>query len=312
MKIATLVFSLLLLPFFDLRSQDIWPDAEAEWYLHIEACFTPNVLTHYEVTGTEVITGEECTVLHRTTYSSWGDSYESDHYVYFNGDTLFWYYNEAFFPLLCFNLEEGDVWYPLPEDTLQTGPGCDYSGMVIDNKTMVEYNGQSYREISISSEVPVPDDWEEPWPSIFWQGTFNERTFVQTEQYSSSWFFPEYNICDAIVEWDCPTFACYSDSELSIQPTEEACDYPLWVSLDENEFDNTLLFPNPVKSGDDIHINSTIQIGSIQVFDLTGKLLIERSNPGLTMTLDLPPGQYLTRIKVFNGSEVVSKMVVMP
>lgn len=312
MKISTLFISLVLLSFSDLKSQDIWPHEDAEWYLHREACFTPNILSHYEVNGTELIGGKECTVLHRTTYSSWGENYESNHYVFFNGDTVFWYFEENFHPLLCFNLEEGDTWFPLPEDSLQTGPDCIYSGMTINNKSTVEYNGQSYRQITISPEVSEPEEWEDPWPSIVWFGTFNERTFVQTAQYASSWFFPEYNMCDAIVEWDCPTFACYSDGEINIQATEEACDYPLWVSVDESEMNKSLIFPNPVKTGDDIYFNTSIRIVSIRVFDLSGKLLVERSNPGTTVTLEVSPGQYLTQIKKIDGSEEVGKLIVIP
>lgn len=105
-----------------------------------------------------------------------------------------------------------------------------------------------YRQLLIGPEFDFPENWGDPEPHIRWGGRFDERTFG-----GSNYLFPNYNYCDTsgVVEWDCPKFRCYNDSELSINETNgEECN-PTGVNVEElfNEREDVLLFPNPIRFG---------------------------------------------------------------
>lgn len=308
-RLTLLLILLVTSPFFTC-AQGAWPSENSEWYFDHENCFSPSILTHFEVTGTTEIEGIECTVLHQSTYSSWGDPLESDYYLYYNGDTLFWLFEDTFYPLLCFNLEAGDTWNPLPTEHPGLDPNCAFSGMKVTDAYTVEIDGESYRQIEIAPEVPQPEEWEDPWPSIMWGGTFNERTFGYGQ------FFPLYNMCDAVVEWECYGFRCYNDEQVSIEETNgETCDHPLTVSIDEYTANSRpLIFPNPLQNGSTLQMSSELDVQSITVFSVIGQRVVEESigTPKNFITLNLNPGQYLVHIALINGEEGWEKLVIVP
>lgn len=119
-------------------AQNVWPADDAVWYFDHEECMTFSNLTRYNVSGTEVILDVECTVLHgKLYYLNYAASLEYDWYIYFNGDTLFWLFEGSFYPLLCFNLEVGDTWNPLPVDHPSIDEQCVFSPMEVKEKSMV-------------------------------------------------------------------------------------------------------------------------------------------------------------------------------
>lgn len=310
MNRLVLLLGLILTAPFLLSAQGVWPSADSEWYFDHENCFSPNILTHFEVTDTTAIQDIECTVLHQTTYSNWGGPFESENYLYFNGDTLFWWYEDAFYPLLCFNLEAGDTWNPLPEEHLNFDTTCTLSGMKVMDAYTININGETYRQLEIAPEIPYPDEWEDPWPSIVWGGTFNERTFGYGQ------FFPLYNICGAVVEWECYGFRCYNDSELIIEDTDgESCDHPLTVSLDEYAlWSEHLIFPNPLKYGTPLQLSREANVRSIAIFTLLGQQVVQKGSDSAKSlnTSDLTPSQYIVRIELQKGKVVWEKLIVAP
>jgi hypothetical protein len=268
-----------------------------------------DILSHFKVTGDSLIDGVECTVLERTTYSLGGSSFQSEYFLHFDGDTLFWRYDSEFHPLLCFNAEIGDTWNPLPADNPGYDSTCTQSAMKVVAAYDVQFNGESFRQIEIATEIPYPLQWEDPWPSIVWGGTFNERTFGYGQ------FFPWYNSCNSVVEWECFGFRCYSDSELSLSETDgEDCDYPLFVSVpDRASGDIPELYPNPVRRGGGLRVENAHALRDIFIFRTTGELILaEKVNGSMQMKTNLTPGHYIVILENHNGEVSREKLIVLP
>ena len=102
---------------------------------------------------------------------------------------------------------------------------------------------------------------------------------------------------------DIKTFDTYfSNNDCSnLTETEEVEKSPLSV----------LVSPNPFSQ--DIRIKSNNRISKVQLYDLTGRLILEdypgRSNHDLSINLHWTPGMYLLRIIGDRGEEQVIKII---
>lgn len=297
-----------------LKSQSEWPAPDAEWYLGHE-CFSPFDVDHYFVNGQFDTLNQTYTriSLERVGVLEYADTtlfitQDGEKYVRFNGDTLFWIFEGTERPLLCFNLEVGDTWNPLPLELPDPDSECTLSSMKVLDKTTVEYNGISYRQLTIGSEIPLPSETDDPQPHVVWYGVFDERTFGREQ------FFPEYNFCGGVVEWNCFDFRCYSDDEISIQETGNPCDFPISVSIKENFNSSPLeIFPNPVSTGEKVRFNSQQVFVGIEMFNISGKMISTQSMTAGQKEFNAPsPGQYIIRFEREDGSFVYTKLLVLP
>jgi hypothetical protein len=308
MKNTSLFLLCFLLSAINIKAQNEWPSADSQWYFGHD-CFTFSDLTRVHVSGTEEILGIECTVMHfQLYYFDFQAELEWDQFVYYNGDTLFWLFEGEFYPLLCFNLEIGDTWHPLPIDHPNINSGCAFSPMQVKEKSFVEYNGIEYRQLVIAPELDYPEDWSDPWPHIYWQGVFDERTFGRSN------FFPTFNICGGVVEWDCPEVRCYGDSELSLNFVNGAACNPTGVFIEESVLiDQSLFFPNPVRKGEFVQAINNESIRSVSVFTLSGQRVgngIEINHTSLQ--INLTSGYYIVESELTNGQKIRSKLMVLP
>jgi len=308
MKHNLLFLSCFFLYALNITGQNEWPSADSQWYFHYD-CMTWNDISRYQITGTELISGIDCSILNRKTYyMGYSQSFETQYYLHYNGDTLFWWFEGEFYPLLCFNLEVGDTWHPLPTDHPYIDSDCTFSPMQVKEKSLIEYNGIEYRRLVIAPELDYPEEWSDPWPHIYWEGVFDERTFGRSN------FFPYFNSCNGVVEWECPIIRCYNDSELSLNFVNGAACNPTGVFIEETTLvDNTLFFPNPVRTGEFVQTNSSEIIRGISVFTLSGKQVEYDLNLNNTMVqISLPSGYYIIESELNSGQKVRSKLMVLP
>jgi hypothetical protein len=257
----------------------------------------------------QIILGIESTVPYfQFYYFNFQTSTELSHYVHFNGDILFWLFEGEFCPLVCFNFEVGDTWHPLPTNHPNIDNECAFSPMQVKEKSLIEYNGIEYRQLVVAPELDYPEDWNDPWPHIHWEGVFDERTFGRSN------FFPTFNLCSGVVEWDCPELRCYNDSELSLNFANGAACNPTGVYIEESiSVDNTLFFPNPVHRGEFVQINNSESIRRISVYNLNGKQIENDLNMNQnTLQIDLPSGYYIIESELKNRQKVRSKLMVLP
>jgi len=294
--------SLLLLIFVIIQSsvfsQGIWPHENAEWWFELGPWLHNPSIEHRYVDGDTLIDNVSCTRITSDRYWSYNPNSNDlnlhatdEEFVYFNGDTLFWWKFDAFYPLVCFNAEAGDSWFPLPEnEDLE----CEYNPVTVESTETVFYNGEPYRQVTISP-------FDEQSSTFHWGGTFDERTFWREFSY------PTYNACGSIVEWFTYIFRCYNDDQLSINESGGACNAPLSVRtlLDRSSFN---IYPNPVEPGQKL-ITEGAQV--LSVISMAGQRLnFEHDMNHMTIPIDLERGVYMLELLLPSGKTIHSKLLV--
>ncbi|HKK40359.1 MAG TPA: hypothetical protein VJ949_13145 [Cryomorphaceae bacterium] len=260
MKSKSLLFVSFVLIQTGVFSQELWPHENAEWWSQITYYLFLPAWEHSYVDGDTLINNVNCTRITSDRYWSYNPNSNDlnlhatdEEFVYFNGDTLFWWKFDAFYPLVCFNAQVGDSWFPFPQDD---SFGCDYNPVTVESTETVFYNGEPYRKLTISP-------YDELTSTFYWGGSFDERTFWREFSY------PAYHACGSIVEWFTYTFRCYNDNQLSINESGGACDAPLSVGslVDQSAFN---VYPNPVEPGQQL-ITEGAQV--LSLISLTGQRL---------------------------------------
>ncbi|MGB6035107.1 MAG: T9SS type A sorting domain-containing protein, partial [Cryomorphaceae bacterium] len=288
----------LLLLSLNSFCQDLWPHDNSEWWSQITYyLFTP-AWEHSYVDGDTLIEDKLCTK-HTTdriyAFPNTPDDIQvqssKTEYIYFNGDTLFWRYEDFFLPLICFNAEVGDSWYPLPQSDID--PSCQVEPIMVLEADSVEYNDEWFRRVKVGTTL------EETAP-FFWSGYFDERTFGR------SFFYPEFNYCEGIIEWIQMSFMCYNDSVLSVPDTDEPCGFSL--SVDDEIAADVKVYPNPIVPGETITAEGAKAIALISA---SGKRLhIESGINQFEIPNGTPPGIYIIELSLINGDVTYSKLLV--
>jgi len=284
----------------DSKSQDFWMNENARWYFDIGTAFTSVYMEKY-VIGDTIIHGKECSIIETQFYDEFFPdspiypSFREVNYYHFNGDTVFWFFDEVLHPLVCFNLEVGDTWFPIPTDYEGILPSCQLNPIEITDKTTIEYDGIEYRQVTVS---PVGDEFSH---YLFWGGTYDERIFWR------DFDNPKLNGCfDAAIDY--PTdfsLRCYSDDELSVQNNSEPCNAPLSITK-SGQVSELVMYPNPLESGSELKVE---WYEFLQIFDLNGKLVLTHASGQGRIFPVLAPSVYIVKIARSNGVQR-SKLVV--
>jgi hypothetical protein len=281
-------------------AQELWPHENAEWWSEITySLFTP-AWYHDYVDGDTLIDGVQCTRLRRDHIFAFPNTPNdvqvqgtTVHYVYFDGDTLFWQYEEAFYPLLCFNAEVGDSWFPLPVSGIY--PGCDIEPIEVTAVDSIEFNGEWYRQISIGGDGEQTDPF-------YWGGVFNERT------YGSALNFPFYAMCDAIVEYIMYTFICYSDEDLSYANPNNWLNAPcpFFLNTSEQNMRALNIYPNPLPQGEILNVG---EFDELVIHDLSGRLIWQTRKSMTSLEPNIVEGTYIVEITK-DGKRYSAKLIV--
>jgi len=298
MKAKNLLLSLSVLVSFSSFGQVLWPHENAEWWFELGPWLYNPSIEHRYVDGDTLIEEVNCTRITSDRYWSYNPNSNDlnlhatdEEFVYFNGDTLFWWKFDAFYPLICFNAETGDSWFPLPENE---DLGCEYNPVTVESTETVFYNGEPYRQVTISPFI-------EQSSTFYWGGSFDERTFYK------SYGYPEYNACGSIAEWFTFNFRCYSDTELSINESGGPCNAPLSVSTVADAI-SFKVYPNPIEPGEHL-VAEGAQVRSL--LSLTGqKLNFGNEKSDQVVPIDLDKGIYILELVLPSGKTIYSKLLV--
>lgn len=314
---------LFLLPLVSV-GQTPWPSADAEWNYITYWGWPPPLpsYTKYHVDGTVTVEGKVCTKVFADYYFQ-GNHTEGSAPIallHFDGDTLWHYFSNTFYPLICFNASPGDTWHPLPTDSSYIDSLCTIMPIELLSTFTVSHNGQSYRGVTIGTQQPDGH--------LRWGGSFDERTFknpdIETgyDLYRIRTLFPGYNICPdgGVVDWNNNDLLCFSDSELSIikdnidsYNDEDDCEYP-WnlVEVKERAFQFSI-YPNPAT--DNLRIESQTPLAQVKLTDLAGRTSIHQTfrqaqGDASIDVSSLPSGIYLLEARTQDGRRSVQKVVV--
>jgi hypothetical protein len=84
--------------------------------------------------------------------------------------------------------------------------------------------------------------------------------------------------------------------------------YKLPTSIVETEQSELVVYPNPVRMGNQVHLSSVADL--VEVYDLTGKLIISYQNTSVFNTDAVKMGVYIIRIHTFDGLVQTKRLVV--
>jgi hypothetical protein len=84
--------------------------------------------------------------------------------------------------------------------------------------------------------------------------------------------------------------------------------YKLPTSVVETEQSELVVYPNPVRMGSQVHLSSVADL--VEVYDLTGKLIISYQNTSVFNTDAVKMGVYIIRIHTFDGLVQTKRLVV--
>lgn len=154
-------------------------------------------------------------------------------------------------------------------------------------------------------------------------GVERRQWLLQSEEFYDTWvegigslsgpLYTMYNYCVACPVWE---LLCYHENDLLLyrMPYATTC-YQTSVGIDEPA-SGTHIFvaPNPVKRGDNFTLKTSGSIGTIKIFNSSGKLVrsfLNTNEPTITIsTEELAPGIYFITTTTSDNSRSVTKLVV--
>jgi len=205
-----------------------------------------------------------------------------------------------------FSAQIGDSWQYAPSDT---GAGC--KALPIATVIGIGYD-------TINGQPAKYWEVEGPMDSMNIQGTLVygcsslwclEGKIYQ--DFGGTWFHqlfgPDPNLCNgASFQLNTYSLRCFSNGNLSFNRSNASCDYWSLLGLEEENILSFKIYPNP--SSGWITIDALQQISTVEVYDLTGRLLAVYEKQ---TTLELPPqsGLYLLNVTFKNGEQAVQKVL---
>lgn len=141
----------------------------------------------------------------------------------------------------------------------------------------------------------------------------NEQTPGATYQWydCDSGFVMISGATDSILPLPSNGFSGYRSVVISLNGCQDTvqCKWISTVSVDEDEVDKVLIYPNPASNS--FYIDSEIEPLAIKIFSTTGLLILqsEEANSPIDIS-DIPSGLYLIEIK-FEGENSVIKRIVI-
>lgn len=298
MKSKFLLFLSFVLIQSGVFSQELWPHENGEWWSQITYYLFLPAWEHSYVDGDTLIDDKLCTKFTTDRIYAFPNEPENvqiqqsnTRFIHYNGDTLFWRYENSFYPLICFNAEVGDSWYPLPETGIQAD--CDIQPITVIEADSIEYNGDWFRRIRLEGI----DEQTDPF---FWGGYFDERTFGR------NFFFPSYNICEGIVEWIQMSFICYGDGELFIPNADGQCGLDL--SAEQGTSTYLKVYPNPIRPGETLTVEGAEVISLVSASGTAFEP--EQVSDRLRIPSDLITGIYMLELLLPSGKTIHSKLLV--
>lgn len=275
-----LLFSSLL-PIM-LSAQSTFAPAGATWtYDQEDSTYTMTVV------GDTVLNGQACSII---AGSSPSICWQSHAYTYQNGDTVFWsddQYLPQFFELYRWNAQVGESW-----DVWVDGPVTVTYTVLSTGTTTV--NGQTLRTLNVEATDP--------------QMQWAQSSGVLIEHIGDTLFmFPWLAaFCDAMVPWP---LRCYTDTALGTYMRPGITDCALGNGIAEPHPDLLLVArPTLAAMGEPIHL--TCDRGVIELFDPTGRRVLERTTLGATTLEPDRPGTYLLRFTSRIGEVAHQRIVV--
>ena len=183
--------------------------------------------------------------------------------------------------LYDYDLEEGDFFLDDSDHPMQ----------VTEVSTIIDNNGVSRKKITFSF-TGLTDVTE------FWiEGVGSNRGFMHVGQWEA----------DHDSDGEMYHMLCYhvNDDVIFVNPEYNTCDID---EIEENNFDNISIYPNPASEVIKILNDNNLNITSIEILDLTGRTVINTENCEEINISELSEGQYF--VKISGETSIVKKLFI--
>ena len=200
------------------------------------------------------------------------------YYCKWNGSS----YDDEFL-LYDYDLEVGDFFHDDDDHPMQ----------VTEVTTITDLNGVSRKKItfSFSGLTDVTEFWIE--------GIGSNRGFMHVGQWEA----------DHDSEGEMYHLLCYhvDNDVIYVNPEYNDCDLD---DIEENTVENSIsIYPNPAKDVIKILNDNTLNISYVEIFDLTGRKVLNAEKANDIDISSLPEGQYF--VKIIGETTIVKKLFIL-
>ena len=247
----------------------------------------------------QTIEGELCkgyeTTKHTFVMNQFGDTVAlspkvlDTNYIYYANDTVHMFFENDFFPIYIFNINENDSYNTLIDTNVSQCTNT--STIYIADSTSVQIGGQNYIQYTLDSDQN---------DSYRIKGDVNARFgHFDTDNDQYSFVFPLVYMCfedEHIDESPSFSFRCFEDDDLSYSATSgEDCIYPYNLLSLEDEFQLDLKLTNPITQ-EEIQLPKTLENATTTLTNLAGKTVVKSTALNLDVS-KLENGMYIISIE---------------
>jgi len=296
-KVLLLLITGLL--FSGISNSQSWAPQGSEWYYDFQSF---NFFGYVKISniGDTVINGINCAILSKEqifldSLGQYNTIQLESEYMYSDEDKVYIYRQQTFFTLYDFSANAGDYW-EIP--ALLNGV-CDSTGkIIVDSIETTVINNETLRVLYCSA-----------YDGSHW--TLGHK-IVEKIGCIDSYMLPVGTTnCGVADIYEAGALRCYSDDDFELYSTGivEPCDYIEGIN-DFQKNDLIDIFPNP--SNGNFTIESDLLNKSkfrIEIYDITGNLLINEVHYSKHFKLNLQDGMYF--VKIIDGENVYLKRLII-
>jgi hypothetical protein len=309
-----LLFSLVLSSRNEVKAQaPIWIQNNAVWHYDFDNFAGTSGFLKTSYIGDTMLNGQLSQILATTRYSFLIDQNNITHlidisqldtnYTWNNQNQVFYWRENQFELLYDFTKITGES-YTIDSDEDQTFFCNPISTANVLGTGTVTYGNQNY---------PTMDLGYSPGDYTRLQGPVNARFGNQSSFNTLSWLFPFEAICEPgiIMEYPFYKFRCFQDDSLTVNPTNEECEYQLThVGVGELNENGFLLYPNPAANF--VTLVSPFEQNDVHIFNVAGQLVFRTQtiNKLQELNLNLSKGSYIMKVSSGNELRYSEKLVI--
>lgn len=297
-----------------LKAQVEFAPIGAEWHYEYK-CFWVTGYVNIKSESDTIIDGIKCKKLIKSRNVYNHITQDSTYYVFGHEymtqleDSVMIYRYGKLMKLYDFNSEIGDtITFPGTSNYI-TEPELMFGKAVVVNKGIVNVNGNDLRYIDIET-IHNQYDALSPWG--FTPYEFDIYNPFLTRICEKIGNMHGYLLPEVYYEFDNEEggkLRCYSDNTVSVSFSDKQCDHIEIVSIDESQFEDVEIFPNPTEGK--IKIELKHDYNTINIYDNFGRVILSCQTNNNSLNLDLsdyPSGLYL--IFISNETDSYFKRII--
>lgn len=228
-------------------------------------------------------------------------------YVATRNDSVFRLWDtDSLYLLYDFNAGIGDKWQFAPHDTSH---GCDSLPIAtVQNLGTEIIDSQNVNFMDVSFPMDTVNYGGNPNYQVVSNASLSSRIYPEFgSTHYNALFEASPNLCDgSSFQLSNYNLRCFSNDNIAINLTSQACHYWKYIGLDELEAVELKVYPNPTNGL--INIEAEYEVEDVEIYSLDGQLL-HTAHHSEVIELPQPTGIYVIKISFKGGLQLVRKVV---